>query len=82
MSAWDFSHDKSRRLTAAQLAEFLGYPNIDAFEHDRKEGRIFAPDGVFNKFVYWTQDTAEKMLEARADGIRQAWGYESDGGER
>lgn len=72
------------RIYAADFARALGYANVEAFENERREGLIPAPDGVFAKRPYWRQHTVQKTREAQVNGIRAAWGYppvESEGGD-
>ncbi len=81
MSTWTFNSVELLRFNAAQLAEFLQYPNLESFEAGRRDGMIPEPDGEAFGESYWNRKTAIALKLAQIDAIRQAWGYEPEGGE-
>jgi len=85
--SWRFNNVQPLHYNAAQLAEYLGYPSLQAFEQDLKEGLIPPPDGGLiptpgvGDVRYWHATKAKEIKEARDNAIKQAWGYKTEGGE-
>lgn len=65
----------SRRYDAKQFAQVLGYPNIEAFNNARAQRLIPIPDGIFDRFPYWREETVKETLHAEVSAIRAAFGY-------
>ena len=66
---------RTRFYNAEQAAEFLQYPNVQAFEYARKDGRVPAPDTVFQKMPYWSRGTLAENIKQQLNAIANAWGY-------
>ena len=55
---------------AEQAAAFLQYPNVQEFEHARREGNIPAPDMIFDRMPYWSIGLLEQNIEDHCEVAR------------
>jgi len=76
---WHFNTLEPMFYDGAQLAEYLDYPNLQAFEHAREDGRIPPADIKKEGVEYWNATTAKRLKEEQLSAIKQAWGYKPEG---
>lgn len=74
---WSTQANPTARIGAEEFSRKLGYVNVVAFEHERRKGLVPAPDGVFEKLLFWHPEAVEATIAAHAEGIRRAFGYSS-----